>query len=992
MRSAVAGDQAGCSRRPGTGTALAWFRRARWSRRARWLAWLAAATAFWLLALAIPASAHAVFVSASPAPGASLTRAPALLRIVFSEPLVPALSGVELEASSGKPVQPRSAQVDPRDHSAYELSLPRLRPDRYTVIWRTTSQVDGHFRAGTYTFTVLEPGGAAPPGGAAAAAPPPEPAQLSTSLQAATSLAEFAGLFLVVGTALMLLLGGLPRAAAVRLFGWLLAAAGAATLVGVLGQFAATWAPTGWQASALPSVLGSDVAKWLWLRLSSVAAVLLAWPWPAWADRPAGPAGPVLRPVRPVRRLVPAAAGLAMVVSFGATAHPAASAYPVAGLAFITVHILAASIWVGGVLGLAIVWGLARRHGANPDERRVLLRRFSLVAGMAVPAVAATGAASALLELGSIADFVRSGYGITLLAKLAVAAAVGVAAVSNVLLHRRGPVTAPERARRVRTGLWAEAGLGLLVLVPAAIMSVLGPPGPADAARSIGQQLAAASDPANAFTADSTLGHGGLELSLTPGTAGTNAVRIEVDGANAATQLRVGLTRTGGPVLAPVLITVQRAGYDHDPQTHTVYQGSITLPAAGAWTAVVRGPAVTSPPITVPLRATPAGAQAGQAAAPRLDAWLLAVAVLGAAGVAVGAARCGRGRRWRGASFAFGGAGGIAALAGIAVLSLAAQSSAAAAVSSPWGTASRVTPTTGNGATTWPVGGPGAGLMMPAVGPDGSVWVGEMDANTLARLSPDRDVVQQFPLPGGYKEIMGVAVDSDNHVWIAEEHAQALGMFDPATGRYRQYRVPGDDPAPVGVAVDASGQVWFTMMNGNAIGRLDPGTARVTEYPVPAAHALPYWLAVGPHGQVWFTEFGAGKLGVLNPATGKIGEYPLPDGSSPVGIAIGPSGTVWATATQGLVVRMDTRTGAMRVFHAPQPDEYGAAVGGDGTVWIGLASGAVVYSLDPATAVFTGHKLPAGSDPWWVAAGPAHVWVALSSGAQGGLGELGAVS
>ncbi|HEX7163765.1 MAG TPA: copper resistance protein CopC [Trebonia sp.] len=980
MRSAVAGDRAGCS------------------RRARWLAWLAAATTFWLLALAIPASAHAVFVSASPAPGASLTRAPALLRIVFSEPLVPALSGVELEASSGKPVQPRSAQVDPRDHSAYELGLPRLRPDRYTVIWRTTSQVDGHFRAGTYTFTVLEPGGAAPPGGSAAAAPPSAPpsapAQLPTSLQAATSLAELAGLFLVVGTALMLLLGGLARPAAARLFGWLLAAAGAATLVGVLGQFAATWAPTGWQASALPSVLGSDVAKWLWLRLGAVAAVLLAWPWPAGSDRPSGRTGPArrsaLRPARRlVRRFVPAAAGLAMVVSFGATAHPAASAYPVAGLAFITVHILAASVWVGGVLGLAIVWGLARRAGANPDERRVLLRRFSLVAGMAVPAVAATGAASALLELGSTADFVRSGYGITLLAKLAVAAAVGVAAVSNVLVHRRGPVTAPERAGRVRTGLWAEAGLGLLVLVPAVIMSVLGPPGPADAARSIGQQLAAASDPANAFTADSTLGHGGLELSLTPGTAGTNAVRIEVDGANAAAQLRVGLTRTGG---GPVLATVRRAGYDHDPQTHTVYQGSITLPAAGAWTAVVRGPAVTSPAITVPLRATLAGVQAGQAAAPRLDAWLLAIAVLGAAGVAAGAARCGRGRRWRGASFAFGGAGGIAALAGIAVLSLAAQSSASAAVSSPWGTASRVTGTTGNGATTWPVGGQGAGLMMPAVGPDGSVWVGEMDANALARLGPDRDVVQQFPLPGGYKEVMGVAVDGDNHVWIAEEHAQALGMFDPATGRYRQYRVPGDDPAPVGVAVDASGQVWFTMMNGNAIGRLDPGTARVTEYPVPASHALPYWLAVGPHGQVWFTEFGAGKLGVLSPATGKIGEYPLPDGGSPVGIAIGASGTVWATATQGLVVRVDARTGAMRVFHAPQPDEYGAAVGGDGTVWVGLASGAVVYSFAPATAAFTEHKLPAGSDPWWVAAGPAHVWVALSSGAQGGLGELDAVS
>jgi virginiamycin B lyase len=182
------------------------------------------------------------------------------------------------------------------------------------------------------------------------------------------------------------------------------------------------------------------------------------------------------------------------------------------------------------------------------------------------------------------------------------------------------------------------------------------------------------------------------------------------------------------------------------------------------------------------------------------------------------------------------------------------------------------------------------------------------------------------------------------------------------------------------------------MMNGNGIGRFDPGTARFTEYPIPTAHALPYWLAFGPHGQVWFTEFGTGKLGALNPATGKVSEYPLPDGSNPAGITVSPSGQVWATTTQGLLVRVDARTGAMQLFRIPQPDDYGVAIAGDGTVWVGLASGMAVYSFDPATAVFTGHRLPAGSDPWWVVAGPSRVWAAASSTAQGGLAELGRVS
>ncbi|MGH3182230.1 MAG: copper resistance CopC family protein, partial [Streptosporangiaceae bacterium] len=320
MYSVRVGDRAGRSSQPSSGTALTW------PRRARWLAGLCVVTALWLLALAGPASAHAVFVSASPAPGASLTHPPALLRIVFSEPLVPKLSGVTLLASSGATVPARSAGVDPHDSSAYELALPRLRPDRYTVIWHTTSQIDGHFRSGSYTFTVLEPSGAAPPVAAGATGLPAQPAQVPTQVQAATDWAGLAGLFLVVGTALMALLGGAARAPTRRLFGWLLALAGAGTLIGVLDQFAVPWAGTGWQGSALPSVLEDGVAEWLWLRLGAVAVALLAWPR---RGRAAGP----------VRRVVLAAAALAMVVSFAASGHGAASARPVAGLAFMTVHV-----------------------------------------------------------------------------------------------------------------------------------------------------------------------------------------------------------------------------------------------------------------------------------------------------------------------------------------------------------------------------------------------------------------------------------------------------------------------------------------------------------------------------------------------------------------------------------------------------------------------------------------------------------------------------
>ncbi|MGH3258921.1 MAG: hypothetical protein ACRDOU_26565, partial [Streptosporangiaceae bacterium] len=103
------------------------------------------------------------------------------------------------------------------------------------------------------------------------------------------------------------------------------------------------------------------------------------------------------------------------------------------------------------------------------------------------------------------------------------------------------------------------------------------------------------------------------------------------------------------------------------------------------------------------------------------------------------------------------------------------------------------------------------------------------------------------------------------------------------------------------------------------------------------------------------------------------------------------SGSVWATTTQGLLIRLDAGSGRMRTFHAPVADEYGVTVTKSGAVWFGLASGSAVYSFNPASATFAKHPVPARSTPWWVTAGQGGVWVALGSDAQGGLTEVDTV-
>src|SRR5690349_9864641 len=87
-------------------------------------------------------SAHAVFISALPAPGAVLAEPPPVVRIVFSEPLNAGGSGIELLESSGAMVRSSAAGVAPSNAAAYKIELPRLAPDRYTVAWHSVSLVD----------------------------------------------------------------------------------------------------------------------------------------------------------------------------------------------------------------------------------------------------------------------------------------------------------------------------------------------------------------------------------------------------------------------------------------------------------------------------------------------------------------------------------------------------------------------------------------------------------------------------------------------------------------------------------------------------------------------------------------------------------------------------------------------------------------------------------------------------------------------------------
>lgn len=150
------------------------------------------------------------------------------------------------------------------------------------------------------------------------------------------------------------------------------------------------------------------------------------------------------------------AAGLAVlaVLALGPalfTGHAGHGASPVLASAGLAVHVVAASLWVGG---LATVLVLARASG---PVLTATVSRYSTMALVCYLLVGVSGLGSAWLRLGGVPDL-TTGYGTIMLGKIVVFGALGAVGVR----HRRRTVPLVRRGQR--------GALVRLVLVESAVM------------------------------------------------------------------------------------------------------------------------------------------------------------------------------------------------------------------------------------------------------------------------------------------------------------------------------------------------------------------------------------------------------------------------------------------------------------------------------------------------------------------------------------------
>ena len=169
---------------------------------------------------------------------------------------------------------------------------------------------------------------------------------------------------------------------------------------------------------------------------------------------------------------------VALLVSLAWISHAAAARVQPLGLLGDALHLCAASVWIGGLLPLAIFLTRTRASLSLGERALPVLRRFSTLSLSCVGVLIMSGISNSWLLVGSIHALFTTRYGWLLLVKLAAfGVLVGLGARNRFVIKTklaRVP-TGSDLLAQLRRNVICEACLGLAVVAIVACLGVTPP-------------------------------------------------------------------------------------------------------------------------------------------------------------------------------------------------------------------------------------------------------------------------------------------------------------------------------------------------------------------------------------------------------------------------------------------------------------------------------------------------------------------------------------
>ncbi|HJW68816.1 MAG TPA: copper resistance protein CopC [Candidatus Binatia bacterium] len=495
-----------------------------------------------MAALVLPASAwaHAALLQTVPLASRTINTAPTEVRLRYSEPVEPRFAIVSVTDAAGRQVTDGNPSTAPGSPQTLVTPLRRVPEGWYLVFWRVIS-ADGHPVRGAFTFAVgPNPG------------PPPQFRVPSLSETATTTQLLIArwvvflstmsalGLFVlraVIARPVVRVVRGCSLRSLNIAFAVALGVALVATPIYALLATAQFTLRSFWDfGDVIPAVRSSGFGEdfldlELVLGLFAIAAIAALV-----VDRPE-------REQRSVAELLalPAAlgAGLAALVLPALAGHAGQKSPRGLSLPLDTAHLTAGSIWLGGLIGLVVLWFSVGRAG-RAAALAYVVPRFSVVAFCSVLLLIGTGIGQAFQELPTFASLWETSYGQALLWKIGLLSAALLLAAVN--LARTKPrlqardASAPLLLRRLVQG---EILFVAAALFAAGVLASLAPPSSA---------LARVQD------ISARVGPGPVSESVAKGPYRVH-VRVTPNRAAVNNAFELALTRNGRPVRGAEVVT-----------------------------------------------------------------------------------------------------------------------------------------------------------------------------------------------------------------------------------------------------------------------------------------------------------------------------------------------------------------------------------------------------------------------------------------------------
>ena len=484
------------------------------------------------LMIATPAFGHANHERSIPAPNAELETAPSKVTIWFSETIEPNFSEITVLDNLGVSVDLNDSYVDSNDRTVMSVSLSDIQDGTYTVVWKNLSTVDGHILRGAYIFAVGQP-----IANQAGVVTDEEPLIISP-------FDPILRWFLLLGGLLMLGVG-LFRLFIVSLRSnekyqssyvqnirshydsseVLLSLAGAvifivASVAQLLAQTSILYEASVLHVIGTPMVLFALETQWgnLWLWRVGLALVfvLTLYLHKITSKQSHG----ILRPVLLVV-LVFCAAGSMLPLSL--TSHGAAlRSLVIPAVVTDYIHLLAASLWVGGLICLMFIVVSIVKFGDQAESRKYLAKlvsRFSLVAICSVLILIITGLFSAWAQI-TVVNALMTPYGFALLIKLALFAVLLILGSIHLIWLRKRIDSVRPVTRLIKNILVIEVSVATILLLCVGFMTSLEP------ARQTASKLGLANN--SNFTMNDLVDGSEIEFSVNPAVTGINDFAIKI--------------------------------------------------------------------------------------------------------------------------------------------------------------------------------------------------------------------------------------------------------------------------------------------------------------------------------------------------------------------------------------------------------------------------------------------------------------------------------